>query len=451
MSEDLVRKLPFSMMAEQSLLGCILIDPECFNTIAGMVKSTDFYIREHEQIFLAMQKLYSENNEIDAVTLVDTLVRLGVYEKSGGEDYVRHLGDVVPGAMNVKDYAKIVKDKSLLRNLIEVCGDISDTAYGEQDSVAHIIENAENKIFDIAQGRDTKNFVHVRDVLLQVYDHLNLLVTDKEATQGIPTGFSGLDRVLAGLGKSDLVILGARPGMGKTSFALNVATNVARNTKKKVCIFTLEMSAEQLVTRIVSSEAMIDSYKLRTGELTPEDWENVARAAAKLAKCDILIDDTAGITVTGMKAKLRRVQNLGLVVIDYLQLMQGDKHTDNRVSEVGEISRGMKLMAKELMVPVICCSQLNRGVEGRSEKRPMMSDLRESGSIEQDADVIMLLFRDEYYKINESATPNADAESNIVEVIVAKNRHGSTATVKMGWVGRYTKFRSLADENQLPQ
>ena len=249
----------------------------------------------------------------------------------------------------------------------------------------------------------------------------------------------------------DLVLVGARPGMGKTSFCLNIAANVAAQTGKKVCIFSLEMSAEQLVNRMISSEAMVDSYKLRTGELTPEDWDNVAAAAARLAKCEILIDDTSGITVTGMKAKLRRVDDLGLVVIDYLQLMQGDKHTDNRVSEVGEISRGMKIMAKELMVPVICCSQLNRGVEGRSEKRPMMSDLRESGSIEQDADVIMLLFRDEYYKINESDTPNTDAESNIVEVIVAKNRHGSTATVKMGWIGRYTKFRSLADERQLPQ
>lgn len=447
MSEDLVRKLPFSMMAEQSLLGCILIDPECFNTIAGMVKSTDFYIREHEQIFLAMQKLYSENNEIDAVTLVDTLVRLGVYEKSGGEDYVRHLGDVVPGAMNVKDYAKIVKDKSLLRNLIEVCGDISDTAYGEQDSVAHIIENAENKIFDIAQGRDTKNFVHVRDVLLQVYDHLNLLVTDKEATQGIPTGFSGLDRVLAGLGKSDLVILGARPGMGKTSFALNVATNVARNTKKKVCIFSLEMSAEQLVTRIVSSEAMIDSYKLRTGDLTPEDWKTMAHVSGWLSKCDILIDDTPGITATEMKAKLRREKNLGMIVIDYLSLMTGESHQDNRVQEVSAISRSLKLMAKEFNVPVICCAQLSRGAEGRTDKRPMLSDLRESGAIEQDADIVLFLYRDEYYKRDDEKN---DDGPNTAEVIIAKNRHGSTTNVKMGWVGKFTKFRNLAEDENVP-
>ncbi len=450
-SDVLDRKLPFSLVAEQSLLGAILIDPEAFNQIADMVSSNDFYLEEHKQIYMAMHELFLTSSQIDVVTLIDMLVQKGVYSKSGGEQYIRTIVEVVPNALNIKDYARIVKDKSVLRQLISACGEVSDLAYSEQDDVAHILDSAENKIFAIAQGKDTKNFRHIRDVLGDVYNHLHELNTDKDAAQGTPTGFSGLDRVLAGMSKSDLVLVGARPGMGKTSFCLNIAANVASQTGSTVCIFSLEMSAEQLVNRMISSEAMVVSYKLRTGELTPEDWENVARAAAKLAKCDILIDDTAGITVTGMKAKLRRVQNLGLVVIDYLQLMQGDKHTDNRVSEVGEISRGMKLMAKELMVPVICCSQLNRGVEGRSEKRPMMSDLRESGSIEQDADVIMLLFRDEYYKINESATPNADAESNIVEVIVAKNRHGSTATVKMGWVGRYTKFRSLADENQLPQ
>ncbi len=450
-SDVLDRKLPFSLVAEQSLLGAILVDPEAFNQIADMVSSNDFYLDEHKQIFMAMHELFLTSSHIDVVTLIDMLVQKGVYSKSGGEQYLRTVLEVVPNALNIKDYARIVKDKSVLRQLIIASDEVSEMAYSEQDDVAHILDSAENKIFAIAQGKDTKNFKHIRDVLNDVYHHLHELNENKEATQGTQTGFSGLDKVLAGMSKSDLVLVGARPGMGKTSFCLNIAANVAAQTGKKVCIFSLEMSAEQLVNRMISSEAMVDSYKLRTGELTPEDWDNVAAAAARLAKCDILIDDTSGITVTGMKAKLRRVDDLGLVVIDYLQLMQGDKHTDNRVSEVGEISRGMKIMAKELMVPVICCSQLNRGVEGRSEKRPMMSDLRESGSIEQDADVIMLLFRDEYYKINESATPNTDAESNIVEVIVAKNRHGSTATVKMGWIGRYTKFRSLADESQLPQ
>lgn len=444
MNEEIIRKLPFSMIAEQSLLGSVLIDPESFNRIADMVSASDFYIAEHEQIFTAMHELYITNNEIDIVTLVDMLVKKGIYDKSGGEDYIRTIGEVVPSALNVKDYAKIVKEKSVLRQLIEACSEISDSAYGEQDEVTHIIDNAENKIFAIAQGRDTKNFVHVRDVLMQVYDRLHLLNTDKEATQGVPTGFSGLDAVLAGMGKSDLILVGARPGMGKTSFALNIGTNVARQTGKKVCMFSLEMSAEQLVTRIVSSEAMIDSHKLRTGELAPEDWDSMAHTAEWLSKCDILIDDTAGITATGMKAKLRRVDNLGLVIIDYLQLMQGDHRNDNRVQEVAEISRALKLMAKELMVPIICCAQLSRGPESRTDKKPMLSDLRDSGAIEQDADVVMFLYRDEYYKTGKG---DGDApESNIAEVIIAKNRHGSTENVKMGWIGKYTKFRTLSNQ-----
>ncbi len=444
MNEEIIRKLPFSMIAEQSLLGSVLIDPESFNRIADTVSAADFYIAEHAQIFTAMHELYITNNEIDIVTLVDMLVKKGIYDKSGGEDYIRTIGEVVPSALNVKDYAKIVKEKSVLRQLIEACSEISDSAYGEQDEVAHIIDNAENKIFAIAQGRDTKNFVHVRDVLMQVYDRLHLLNTDKEATQGVPTGFSGLDAVLAGMGKSDLILVGARPGMGKTSFALNIGTNVARQTGKKVCMFSLEMSAEQLVTRIVSSEAMIDSHKLRTGELAPEDWDSMAHTAEWLSKCDILIDDTAGITATGMKAKLRRVDNLGLVIIDYLQLMQGDHRNDNRVQEVAEISRALKLMAKELMVPIICCAQLSRGPESRTDKKPMLSDLRDSGAIEQDADVVMFLYRDEYYKTDKG---EGDApESNIAEVIIAKNRHGSTENVKMGWIGKYTKFRTLSNQ-----
>jgi replicative DNA helicase len=238
--------------------------------------------------------------------------------------------------------------------------------------------------------------------------------------------------------------------MGKTSFCLNIATNVALQTGKDVCIFSLEMSAEQLVSRVISSEAMVDSYALRTGKLDTKQWEDIAHATTRLSACDILIDDTSGITVTGMKAKLSRVKNLGLVVIDYLQLMQSDGRNDNRVQEVAEISRAMKIMAKDLMVPIICCAQLSRGPESRTDKKPMLSDLRDSGAIEQDADVVMFLYRDEYYKVNESSEPNSDAAASIAEVIVAKNRHGSTGTVKMGWIGRYTKFRTLVDENEVP-
>ena len=308
--------------------------------------------------------------------------------------------------------------------------------------MASILDHAENLIFKIAQGRDTQNFRHIREVLQDVYGHLQELRTNAEATQGTKTGFSLLDRVLAGMGKSDLVLIGARPGMGKTSFALNIATNVAKQTKKAVCIFSLEMSAEQLVNRVLASEALVNSYALRTGELTPEDWEHLAVASGELSGCDILIDDTSGMTVTAMKAKLRRVQNLGLVVIDYLGLMQGDRHNDNRVQEVSEISRSLKIMAKELMVPVICCAQLSRGPESRTDKKPMLSDLRDSGAIEQDADTVIFLYRSEYYKTDETAN---NQTTSIAEVIIAKNRHGSTGNVPMGWNGQYTKFLTIEE------
>ena len=439
-----MRKLPFSMPAEQSLLGSVLIDPASLNEVADLLTAEDFYLSEHKQIYLAMHELFLANSEIDVVTLIDMLVVKGIYDKSGGEDYIRTLTEAVPDALNVKDYARIVKEKSVLRQLINACGEISEAAYSEQESVTNILDHAENLIFSIAQGRDTKNFRHIKEVLGSVYTHLHDLTTNREATQGTQTGFSALDRVLAGMGKSDLVLVGARPGMGKTSFALNIATNVAKQTKKKVCIFSLEMSAEQLVNRVLSSEALVNSYSLRTGELSADDWEHLALAAGELAGCDILIDDTSGMTVTAMKAKLRRVQNLGLVVIDYLGLMQGDGHKDNRVQEVSEISRSLKIMAKELMVPVICCAQLSRGPESRTDKKPMLSDLRDSGAIEQDADTVIFLYRSEYYKTDDAAMQ----DTSVAEVIIAKNRHGSTGTVSMGWNGAFTKFITIDKEQE---
>ena len=445
MQDELIQKLPFSMLAEQSLLGSVLIDPASLNEVADLLNSEDFYLSEHKQIYLAMHELFLANSEIDVVTLIDMLVVKGIYDKSGGEDYIRTLTEAVPDALNVKDYARIVKEKSVLRQLIAACGEISEAAYSEQESVTSILDHAEHLIFNIAQGRDTKNFRHIREVLGEVYNHLHELNTNKEATQGTQTGFSALDRVLAGMGKSDLVLVGARPGMGKTSFALNIATNVAKQTKKAVCIFSLEMSAEQLVNRVLSSEALVNSYTLRTGELGPEDWEHLAVAAGELAGCDILIDDTSGLTVTAMKAKLRRVQNLGMVVIDYLGLMQGDGHKDNRVQEVSEISRSLKIMAKELMVPVVCCAQLSRGPEGRTDKKPMLSDLRDSGAIEQDADTVIFLYRSEYYKTDGAPS---DQDTSIAEVIIAKNRHGSTGTVSMGWNGQFTKFITIDKEQE---
>jgi len=446
MEDQLTKKLPFSLIAEQSLLGAVLVDPDCLNDIGDMISATDFYLTEHTHIYTAMQELFSASKEIDVVTLIDMLVTKGIYSKSGGQDYIKTLAQTVPNALNVKDYANIIKQKSLLRQLIEVCSDISDTAYSEEGEAGSIIDYAESRIFDIAQGRDTKNFRHIRDVIREVYKNLHTLSTDGESAQGTKTGFSGLDNVLAGMGNSDLVLVGARPGMGKTSFALNIATNVAMQTKKKVCIFSLEMSAEQLVTRVISSEAMVDSYALRTGKLDKKQWDDIAAATSNLAGCDILIDDTSGITVTGMKAKLRRVTNLGLVVIDYLGLMQSDnrRNDGNRVNEVADISRALKIMAKELGVPIICCAQLSRGPESRTDKRPILSDLRDSGAIEQDADTVIFLYRDEYYKTD----GGSQDEGNIAEVIIAKNRHGSTGNVKMGWIGRYTKFRTLAKDQE---
>ena len=444
MQEELIKTLPFSMPAEQSLLGSVLIDPASLNEVADLIRAEDFYLTEHKQIYLAMHELFLTNSEIDVVTLIDTLVTKGIYDKSGGEDYIRTLTEAVPDALNVKDYARIVKEKSVLRQLIAACSEISEAAYSEQTAVTSILDHAENLIFNIAQGRDTKNFRHIREVLGDVYSHLHELNTNKEATQGTRTGFSALDRVLAGMGKSDLVLVGARPGMGKTSFALNVATNVAKQTKKAVCIFSLEMSADQLVSRVLASEALVNSYALRTGELKPEDWEHLAIASGQLAGCDILIDDTAGMTVTAMKAKLRRVKNLGLVVIDYLGLMQSDGYKDNRVQQVSEISRSLKIMAKELMVPVICCAQLSRGPEGRQGNKPMLSDLRDSGAIEQDADTVIFLYRSEYYKTDEPV----NQDTSIAEIIIAKNRHGSTGTVNMGWNGQFTKFVTIENEQQ---
>ena len=446
MDGDYTRRMPVAIEAEQSVLGSILISPACFDKIAGVITSDDFYLEEHRHIFEAMKELYVKSKEIDPVTLIDALVRDGVYDKAGGTEYVKLIAKTVPTAANVLDYANIVRDKSTLRNLISTCEDITGEAYAEVGEVEHMLDAAEQRIFQIAERRESKNFERISDVLARVYANLELISKDKSALKGTPTGFSGLDRVLVGMGESDLVLVGARPGMGKTSFALNIGTNVAKASKKAVCIFSLEMSADQLVTRILSSEAMVESNALRSGNLSEEDWTKLAHAASEMADCDILIDDTTGQTITGMKAKLRRVKNLGLVIIDYLQLMTSDRKIENRVQEVADISRNLKIMAKELNVPIICCAQLSRGPESRTDKKPMLSDLRDSGAIEQDADVVVFLYRDEYYKTAEAANA-AEQSANTAEIIIAKNRHGGTGTVKVGWIGQYTKFRTIEQED----
>lgn len=430
------RRIPYSMEAERAVLGAIILDPEQIRELANIIRSDDFFVDNHKKIYEAMQELFLESKSIDPVTLVETLVQSGTYNEAGGKEYVAALADSVPEISNVKDYAKIIKDKAMLRRLIAASEEISDMAYASEGDVNEIIDRSEQKIFDIAQGVNDKAFVHIKDVLVDNYRQLQLLIDDKEAAMGTPTYFKAIDNYLIGMGNMDLILVGARPGMGKTSFCLNIATNVAVKTKKTVAIFSLEMSASQLVMRMLSSEAMIDSYKLRTAELDDDDWEHLGQAATVLSQTDILIDDTSGITATGMKAKLRRVKNLGLVIIDYLQLMQSDKHTDNRVQEIGDISRALKLMAKDLQVPVITCAQLNRGTEGRTDKTPMLSDLRDSGAIEQDADVVMFLYRDSYYE-------NDPSKDNIASCVIAKNRHGSTGKAELGWYGQYTKFAEL--------
>jgi len=438
---ELGRKMPFSLDAEQSLLASIMIDPSCMDTVATLVSADDFYLSEHTEIFSVMQNMYLKSKNIDVVTLINELTVNGVYDEAGGREYLRLIAESVPSAANAKDYAKIVRDKAILRQLIEAGEAISDAAYTGDDEAEVLVEFAESKVFSIAEHRENKNFTHIRDALIMVYDRLKTLANDPDAVKGTPTGFDDLDRVIVGMGNSDLILVGARPGMGKTSFTMNIATAAAARLKKAVCVFSLEMSAEQLANRMLSSEAQVDSYKLRSGQLEESDWEAVAYASSRLSEMEILIDDTPGITVTGMKSKLRRVKNLGLVVIDYLQLMQGDKRNDNRVQEVGDISRGLKLLAKELNVPVVTCAQLSRGPESRTDKRPMLSDLRDSGAIEQDADIVMFLYRDEYY--------NEDAGSqSVAEVIVAKNRHGSVDKVKLGWIGQYTKFTNLMNNGE---
>ncbi len=449
-SAGLIRQLPVSIEAERALLGAIIIKPESFDLIGGMITADDFYLADHQHIFSALSSMYMQSKIIDTVTLVNALVEQGDKDEAGGIQYISLIAGSVPSTANVKDYARIVKDKSTLRRLINACDEINATAYEEASPVRTIIDSAEQKIFDISHNNETKEFRHIRDILQNVYKDIELLSENGGAVTGAKTGFSGLDRMLIQMGKGDLVIVGARPGMGKTSFAMNIAINVAK-TKKAVAIFSLEMSGEQLVNRILSSEALIDSGRLRTGQLKDEDWINLAGVASELSGCDVYIDDTSAITTTEMKSKLRRIPNLGLVVIDYIGLMQSTSNSDNRAQQVGEISRNLKIMAKDFGIPILCCAQLNRGTEqrGGDAKKPTLADLRDSGSIEQDADIVLFLYRDEYYKDisgNQNDDPNAPNTANTAEVIVAKNRHGGVGNVKMGWIGQFTKFRTLEDD-----
>lgn len=438
MAEVFERVLPYSLEAEQSLIGSALIDPGCIDTVSELVTEEDFYLHEHQEIWSAMKRMFLKSKNIDVVTLLNELSQAGVYNEAGGREYLKLLVEMVPTSVNAIDYARIVSDRSVVRSLIKISEDISEACYASEDTTERLVEFAEQKIYGISQKREGRSFVKIQEALFMSLEHLQTIAVHPEAVGVVKTGFSALDDLIVGMGKSDLVLVGARPGMGKTAFAMNIATTAAKSGKN-VCVFSLEMSVEQLINRMLSSEAQVDSIAMRSGKLSDEDWNSVAYASSYLSELPILVDDTPGITVSAMKSKLRKVKNLGLVIVDYLQLIQGERKTDNRVMEVADISRALKLMAKELEVPVICCAQLSRGPETRTDKRPMLSDLRDSGAIEQDADIVLFLYRDDYY--------NAEHDGpSVAEVIVAKNRHGTTDRVRLGWLGKYTRFTNLTSE-----
>ena len=433
MPSDLSKTLPFSMEAEQSVLGAILIDPERLPDIEQILSPDDFYVDEHGEIFSAMLAVFGLNKRIDAITVQNELISRGIYSEEEINKYLKTIVSAVPTASNANEYAKIVRDKSVLRSLIEVSEQITEDAYSSRGTVTEQLEAAESRIYDIANKRTVRAFRPLSEIMIELYNTLSERMRNPNEERGVKTGFSGVDNVLAGMEKGDLVLIGARPGMGKTSFAMNIATNFSKHSKKTVAVFSLEMSCEQLASRLIASEAFINSYSLRSGIIPREEWSKIAIAVSELAKCNMLIDDTSGLTVTNMRSKLRRIKNLGLIVIDYLQLMQSEKRAENRVNEIADISRSLKLLAKDFGVPVITCAQLSRSPEGRTDKRPVLSDLRDSGAIEQDADVVMMLYRDEYYN-------NKPESVNTAECIIAKNRHGETKVVKLGWRAQYTKF-----------
>ncbi len=429
------RELPHSIEAEQSVLGAIISQPSVLSDVIELIKPEYFYNDQHKALYSIMLQMNSMSLPVDIVTVLNEAEKQHIFESPAeGRRYLAEIGDMLPSTSNIQSYCKIVADKYFLRSLSYVARAIlEDVQSGEQDAQL-LLDAAEQKIYDIRQGRDVKGLVPLSDAIAEAYDRLGKISgPDKDKYVGARTGFTLLDSITSGLNKSDLIIIAARPGMGKTSFAMNIATNVARRSDKEVVTFNLEMSKEQLATRILSTEALVESNTLRNGRISGDDWVKLATSAGYLSTIPLYIDDTASMTVQQMKAKLRRTKNLGLVIIDYLQLMESTSHSDNRVTVISEITRQLKVMAKELNVPVILLSQLSRAVESRTDKRPMLSDLRESGSIEQDADIVLFLYRDAYYN-------KESQRQNISECIVAKNRHGETGTVELIWDGQYTRF-----------
>ena len=438
MEDILGRQAPHSLEAEQSVLGSILIDSRCVNDVIGLVRPEDFYLQTNRDIFETVYEMFSYSQVIDPVTVLDKMRERGVYDEQSSTKYIMELMEITPTAANVKQYAQIVHDKALLRNLSEAATDIINTVYEATGSAQDMLEAAEKKIYALRRGNTNESLEHVGTILLKVFDRLTELSESGSDISGISTGLRDLDKFISGLNKTDLMLLAARPGMGKTSMALNIALSVAKKyPKRTVAFFSLEMSKQQLVTRLISNESFIDNKKLTTGRLTVDEWSKIGIASAALSQTDLRVDDNPSITVAEMNAKCRRIDDLALVVIDYLQLMTsaGTKSYggENRQQVVSDISRSLKIMAKELNVPVLCLSQLSRANESRQDKRPMLSDLRESGAIEQDADEVLCLYREDYY--------NKDTEKqNVAECIVAKNRHGETGTVELQWLPQFATF-----------
>ena len=434
--ELLSRQVPQSLEAEQAVLGSILIDSRCITDVVGIVRPEEFYLQQNREIFETIYTMFNYSQTIDPVTVLDKMKELGYY-KDNSRDYILQLMEITPTAAHAAKYAGIVRDKAMLRGLGQAGSDISEMVHEEIGTPAEMLESAEKKIYALRKGERGDSLEHIGTVLHRVFDTLTELSQSDSMIPGLSSGLRDLDTKINGLNKSDLLLVAARPAMGKSAFALNIALNVAKKYKKTVAVFNLEMSREQLVMRLLANESFVDSKKLATGKLSEEEWSKLCMASASLSQTDIRIDDNPSITVAEMNAKLRRLDNLGLVIIDYLQLMQGSGYGkssgENRVQVVGDISRSLKIMAKELNVPVVCLSQLSRAVESRTDKRPILSDLRESGAIEQDADSVMFLYRDEYYNENTE-------DKGIAECIVAKNRHGETGTVKLQWIAQYQAF-----------
>jgi replicative DNA helicase len=431
---------PYDVEAEQAVIGSMLTDKDAVVAAIEVLREDAFYRDDNRAIYEAILNLYNKSEPIDIITLKDELESMNKFEQVGGYEYLASLPDKVPTTANVQKYIKIVEEKSILRHLIKTANEIIDLGYNSTEDVEDIMDSAEKKIFDIMQSKNQKGYTTIKDALVESFSKLEELYNRKQHITGVPTGFSELDYKTAGLHGSELILLAARPAMGKTAFALNIATNAALRANVPVVIFSLEMSKEQLVNRILCSEAMVDSNKVRTGKIEEGDWVKLAGAIGPLSESEIYIDDTPGISVMEIRTKCRKLKmekNIGLVVIDYLQLVQGNnKRVGSREQEISEISRSLKILAKELNVPVIALSQLSRAVEQRPDHRPMLSDLRESGAIEQDADIVVFLYRDDYY--------NKESEKkDIAEVIIAKQRGGSTGTVELLWMGNYTKFVNL--------